>query len=834
MRSTRHRTSPRKLAVVIAAVVAASGTALPLTSNAVEPTGDTAEIERADYADRMAAMWMAECLGNWTGLQVEHDRPNGPDRFATADPFYTDADWGTEVVNGSGEEITIDWANPDPCGADDDTDIEYSYLHEMVEVAQTVKLDPEDVAHMWNTNVESFVWFSNSATDLLQESGVRTPSTTLSAANQHRNIIDAQLTTELFGALAPARPDVALDIAQLPIRASAGGFATHAAQFNVLLYSLAPLVDPQASPPEQVRWLIDEARTYLPDPSRVAEIIDWVVAEYDAHPGEPWEALRDRIYERYQLNSADNGFNFIIKYESAVNLAAQVAELLHGEGDLLRTIQIGTLFGWDADNPTASNAGLLGLMQGTERVESQFTEAGIPVVERFDAFRTRVNLQDYLPEDPEATDTFDAMGERALALVDEAVLAGGGTVTDSTWEIPLVESPASTAIEDLATVNPDVDTYATSGNNEVLRGDGTISVNSNLEGDAALYATDTSAWPEDRMQPTPVNSAELAVVADGLDQDTRGLEEWERNPFFTGTTGGDDPVVEVVYDRPVEAESVRVIGGGVDTSGGWATGASVDVRTSDGNWVEAPVEASTPFNVAQPFQQTDLVFEEVLELTGFRVTFEGTEGLLSLTELDPVAPSLQVFDGFDAVADLALTVVGNGEEAPSPADAVVLVAGEEVDLRYEASNVGDGALHGVMLRDAAGEMIAEHTELLPGESIVVEAALAVPEGEFAVELGAFARDESAAPVQASGAWHGVGTVDHPTDEPSDPEPNPTVPEDPGDESTAPIGTDGQAPGTGGTLPTTGSEATPVVIAAALLALLGASAMAVRRRMPSGG
>lgn len=852
MRSTRiNRAGSAVAALTTAALVAASGSLAAMPAAAVAPTGEAVTIDRADYGDRMAALWMAECLANWTGLQVEHDRPNGPnsgpDRFATVDPFYTDADWGTEIVNGRGVTLTIDWDNPDPCGADDDTDIEYSYLHEMVENAGTVKLDPEDIANMWNTNVESFVWYSNSAADLLQESGVRTPSTTLSAANQHRNIIDAQLTTELFGALAPARPDVALDIAQLPIRTSAGGFATHAAQFNVLLYSLAPLVDQDASGAEQVRWLIDEARKYLPDSSRIAEIIDWVLAEYDANPGEPWENLRDRIYDRYQLNSAENGFNFIVKYESAINLAAQVAELLHGEGDLLRTLQIGALFGWDADNPTASNAGLLGLMKGTEAVEAEFTEAGINIVERFNANRTRVNLTDYLPDDPEATDTFDMMGERALTLVDETVRAGGGTVSDTSWTIPLVSAPASTAFEDLAKVNPDVDTYVTSGNNEVLRTGGAIQVTSNLKGDTALYTTDTSAWPSGRMFPTPVNTNEIDVVADGFDQDTRGQEEWERNPFFTGSTGGEDPVVEVTYDKAVEAESVRLIGGGIDASGGWATGATVQVRDLDGAWTDAPIEASVALNPEQPFQQTDLVFEDVLSFTGVRVTFEGTGGLLSLTEIDPVAPSLQVFKGFDQTAALDVAVSVDGAAAPTVDDAVELEAGSEAVLRYEITNTGEAALHGLVLKDENGGLVsaadatalaADDAGFLPGATVTIEVTHTVPEGAFFAELSAFARDDSAAPVRATGAWNGIGVTDSPSPEPTDPEPTtpapvPSDPDTPGDPGSNGGQGTGQS-GNGGALAQTGAGLVAVVVGALLLLAAGGGAVLIRRRMSHAG
>ncbi|SDU79013.1 ADP-ribosylglycohydrolase family protein [Jiangella alkaliphila] len=602
-------------------------------------------IDKDEYADRLAAMWEAECLANWTGLTTEGIRPNGSNLYGTQDPFFTDADWG--AIGAGRQGADIDWANPDPCGADDDTDIEYSYMNEMVNEAGSVKLTPEQVAHMWNTNVDSFVWFSNSAADLLSQDGVLPPSTTLSAANQHRNIIDAQLTTEFFGALAPGRPDVALDIAQLPIRASAGGFATHAAQFNVLLYSLAPLVDQRKDSAEQVRWLIDEASKYLPRDSRATEIIDWVVATYDANPDEPWESLRDKIYERYQVNSVANGFKYIIKYEAAINFAAEVAQFLYGEGDLTRTIQIGTLMGWDSDNPPASLAGLIGLMRGSEYVAAELAEEGIAPTERFNAYRTRDNLPDYLPDDPAATDTFTMMGERALTLIDESVEAAGGRATASQWTIPLKSAPKDDSYEELAKVNPDVDTYLRSANNQVRRDGGKVTVSSNLTGNTALYTQDTSGYPAGRMWPTTFHGTNISVVADGFDHDTRGLEEWNRSSFFAGTAGSSKPQVTVTYNRTVEAESIRLIGGGVDTSGGWIIGATVEVLNSRNKWSTVPVRASEAFDPAQPFQQVDLDFGDDLDIRGFRVTFTTSDGHLSLTEVDAMGESNLSFDGFE-------------------------------------------------------------------------------------------------------------------------------------------------------------------------------------------
>jgi hypothetical protein len=625
-----------------------SATAPPANAGvAPARAGDTLVISKAEYTDKMFAMWLAECIANWTGLTTENARPSGSNLYDTAAPFFTDADWGAKGVGR--QSADIDWVVQDVWGSDDDTDIEYSYLHEMAVESETAKLSPEQIAHMWNTYVSGYVWFSDSAADLLLQHGVLPPSTTLSSSNQHRNIIDSQLTVELFGALTPGRPDIALDIAQLPIRTTAGGFATHAGQFEVIAFALAPLVDQRLSGLDQMKWLITETRKYLPPDSRISEIIDWVMNEYNAHPTDPWETLREKIFQRYQKNSVANGFNYITKPEAAINLGNQVAELLYSQGDLTRAIQIGTLFGWDSDNPTASNAALIGLMKGSNYVAREMAEVGYPQLsELYNAYRTRVNLPDYLPANAQANDTFTLMAERALPLIEETTLAAGGTVSATKFSIPVIAAPTSQAYEALAAVNPDVDIYVTSANNQVRRAGGSVTATSNLVGDATLFTQDTSYIPSGRAAPASAAGASLSTVVDGDVGDTRGLEEWSRLPFFVGSSGTATPVVTVAYDRAVTAESIRLVGGDTDATGGWITGATLEVRGTDGAWKAVTFTPSTPIKASTPFQQVDLKLPATQAITAFRVTLTPETDHVTLTELDAIAPTRLTATGYRA------------------------------------------------------------------------------------------------------------------------------------------------------------------------------------------
>jgi hypothetical protein len=172
-------------------------------------------IDRAEYQSRLHGMWLGECIANWTGLQTEG--------FRTWPPFLTDSDWGTTLPSHSTPlTYRLDLS---PWWSDDDTDVEYVYLH-LMSTAPAASLTPQVIRNGWILHMDpAFIWVSNYTAWQLMNRGVRPPATGLPAANAYAPYIDAQLTTEFFGALAPGMPERALLLADLPIRTTANGFA---------------------------------------------------------------------------------------------------------------------------------------------------------------------------------------------------------------------------------------------------------------------------------------------------------------------------------------------------------------------------------------------------------------------------------------------------------------------------------------------------------------------------------------------------------------------------------------------------------------------------------
>ncbi|WP_410503597.1 ADP-ribosylglycohydrolase family protein [Lewinella sp. IMCC34191] len=413
------------------------------------PAPTDMRISRAGYAEKLYGFWLGQCIANWTGLVTEMDKIGDAGDLSTG-PFYTRADWGgadqpSIWAEGVPSDLspTIDFVfrGPDEVwGADDDTDIEYMYQWLLAE-HQTAMLSPEQIRDGWLRHIraeeENYLWVSNQrALDLMRE-GVLPPATGEPGNNEHYDMIDAQLTTEIFGLFAPGRPDMARRMAFFPIRTVASGQATAISEFYVTMYSLAATLPDELPMRYRVFELARAARGVLPDTSYAAAMYDFVADAYA--DGKPWEATRDSLYQRYQVRQED-GYDVGARglycggcFAAGINFAAGLVSLFYGEGDIKETIKIGTLAGWDSDNPTATWGGLLGFMLGKSGVEEAF---GRTFSNRFNIHRTRQGFGET------GIDTFERMAAEGVKIVDRTVqeeLEGGTDCQAQLWYVPAAD-----------------------------------------------------------------------------------------------------------------------------------------------------------------------------------------------------------------------------------------------------------------------------------------------------------------------------------------------------------------------------------------------------------
>ncbi len=396
------------------------------TATSLDEQGHKTTPDRAVYQDQLEGFWLAQCIANWTGLITEMDKIGDVGNIRTG-AFYTRENWGGPDLPNiwSGDSVSnispiIDFVllGPDTVwGADDDTDIEYMYQHLMEQHGP--RLSAEQIRNGWLKHIrpeeENYLWVSNQRAFDMMRADTLPPLTSDPRFNAHYAMIDAQLTTEIFGLFAPGNPKLALELAHLPIRVTAREEAAEIAEFYVIMYSLAA-ANMGAVARTQVQNWANEARLHLRKDRYPAKMYDFVKARHQA--GIPWEQCRDEVYQRYQIAGQD-GYNITAQklycngcFASGINFAASLISLFYGEGDLKETIKIGALCGWDSDNPTATWAGMLGMTLGRKGVEQTF---GHELSDKFWIHRTRQNF----PND--GMDDFASMAKRGVKIMEQVM-----------------------------------------------------------------------------------------------------------------------------------------------------------------------------------------------------------------------------------------------------------------------------------------------------------------------------------------------------------------------------------------------------------------------------
>ncbi len=409
-----------------------------------ETSQNTITISVDEYRDKLKGFWLGQCIANMTGLVTEMDKIGNIGEIKTG-KFYTSEDWGKLdqpsifSPNKSSElSKTIDFVfeQDGMWPADDDTDIEYMY-QELLLNYKTSFLSPDQIRDGWINHIkqkeENFLWVSNQkAFDLMNE-GYVPPKTSDPKLNEYYDMIDAQLTTEIFGILSPGRPDIALKMAELPILTTARYNAKWISDFYVSMYSLSTTLNLNLDIRENIFSIADISSKLLPDSSYASKMYKFVKLEYEN--GRSWEEARDNIYERYQVNSED-GYDITSKdlycngcFSAGINFAASLISLFWGGGDLKETIKIGTLAGWDSDNPTSTWGGMLGFIIGKKAVEKEF---GRSFSDKYFIHRTRQNFD-------KGIDDFESMAEKGIMVISRLIekeLGGEYDEDNKLWYIP--------------------------------------------------------------------------------------------------------------------------------------------------------------------------------------------------------------------------------------------------------------------------------------------------------------------------------------------------------------------------------------------------------------
>ena len=158
------------------------------------------------------------------------------------------------------------------------------YQH-LIHTHKTSVLSGEQIREGWLKHMkqeeENYLWVSNQQAFDLMKKGMIPPETGSPEHNPHYDMIDAQLTTEIFGLFAPTRPDIGLKMAKLPIQTVARENAEKISQFYVVMHALASTS--QHDPIKlRLQIMAEEAKRVFPKDSYMAYMYEFVKENYSA------------------------------------------------------------------------------------------------------------------------------------------------------------------------------------------------------------------------------------------------------------------------------------------------------------------------------------------------------------------------------------------------------------------------------------------------------------------------------------------------------------------------------------------------------------------------
>ncbi len=268
------------------------------------------------------------------------------------------------------------------------------------------------------------LWHANFAGRENIRHGIMPPLSGHPMFNRHADDIDFQIEADLFGILCPGLPQESNRLCDVFGRIMNYGDGLYGGMFVAGMYSAA-FFDAGGDPAA----VLDAGLACIPPETDYARCIRDVVRWHARHPDDwlaTWRAVEDKWQDDIDCLRGDP-FNIDAKLNGAYIAMA----LLYGGGDMLRTVEIGTRCGQDADCNPSNAAGVLGCMRGFDALDPEWTRG----------------IEDIRDEKFSHTDyAFDELVARCADVAGAVVQRAGGRVAQDAYYVPVQtpQPPATT------------------------------------------------------------------------------------------------------------------------------------------------------------------------------------------------------------------------------------------------------------------------------------------------------------------------------------------------------------------------------------------------------
>lgn len=349
-------------------------------------------LSRAEYEDRVRAVWTAQILAVILAMDFEH-------KAAAVAPV---------------EEMPLKWRGRPLLHAPVDDDWYYEMVAVRAFERHGIGLTVRQLGEQWLEN-RCGSWGSSEQARLNLERGIPAPDSGHPRHNKLWFTIGPQFSSEVYGALAPGRPNLAGRLARELGHINGYAEGTDGAVFNAALVSLA-------FTGRETPALVREAARILDPGSPYRQAVDQVIALAEAGKGfdEVTAAVEDRWHLEYPATN-----------NAVANGGLVAAAVWFGGGDFQRTLNLAARAAdfSDADCNAANAAAVVGARGGMRALPAAAVEA----------LRDRIagtSMGSVRELRPPVDESISGLARRTAAIGELFLASEGARRADETWRIP--------------------------------------------------------------------------------------------------------------------------------------------------------------------------------------------------------------------------------------------------------------------------------------------------------------------------------------------------------------------------------------------------------------
>jgi hypothetical protein len=366
---------------------------------------DTITLSKDALKDKIKGAWAAQTIGVTFGLPAEFK-------------YNTTMIQDNQTLAWSDSAIRIEMR--DRPGTYDDIYMDLSFMQVIEDKGfdAPAQAFAESFAH-----ADYKLWFANQTARYNILNGLTPPASGHWLNNPCADDIDFQIEADFAGLMSPGMADAAIEICDRVGHIMNYGDGYYGGVFVAAMYSYALV----ANDIDDREAVIKKALAVIPAESKFAQCIADVVRWHKEDPLD-WKATWFKTSRKWAVDiGSPLGVFQPFNIDAKINAAWVVLGLLYGNGDFIRTFEIATRCGDDADCNPATAGGVLAAIVGFKNIPSYWTQ-GLEEIEHLLFMGTHISL----------SDAYDLSYRHAEAMI----LRNGGEVNDTEVVIRLQEPVA--------------------------------------------------------------------------------------------------------------------------------------------------------------------------------------------------------------------------------------------------------------------------------------------------------------------------------------------------------------------------------------------------------